>query len=83
MLKVYGRSEGKKETILRGAYCVYQQTREKVMNKEYLEAKVDLCLNLAEEDLKQQEIARAIKNLQRANSALSRIFDIDEGDSNE
>ena len=53
------------------------------MNKEYLEAKVDLCLNLAEEDLKQQEIARAIKNLQRANSALSRIFDIDEGDSNE
>ena len=53
------------------------------MNKEYLEAKVDLCLNLAEEDLKQQEIARAIKNLQRANSALSRIFDIDEGESDE
>ena len=53
------------------------------MNKEYLEAKVDLCLDLAEEDLKQQEIARAIKNLQRANSALSRIFDIDEGESNE
>lgn len=50
------------------------------MNKEYLEAKVDLCLNLAEEDLKQQEIARAIKNLQRANSALSRIFNLEEDD---
>lgn len=48
------------------------------MNKEYLEAKVDLCLNLAEEDLKQQEIARAIKNLQRANSAMSRLFGIEE-----
>lgn len=51
------------------------------MNKEYLEAKVDLCLNLAEEDLKQQEIARAIKNLQRANSALSRIFNLEEDES--
>ena len=53
------------------------------VNKEYLEAKVDLCLNQVEKDLQQQEIARAIKNLQRANSALSRIFDIDEGDNNE
>lgn len=53
------------------------------MNEEYLRAKVDLCLNLAEEDLKQQEIARAIKNLQRANSAMSRLFGIDEGDENE
>ena len=48
------------------------------MNKEYLQAKADLCLNLAEEDLKQQEIARAIKNLQRANSAMSRLFDLEE-----
>jgi hypothetical protein len=51
------------------------------MNKEYLEAKVDLCLNQAEQDIKQQEIARAIKNLQRANSAMSRLFDLDEGES--
>ena len=50
------------------------------MNKEYLQAKADLCLNLAEEDLKQQEIARAIKNLQRANSAMSRLFDLEEDD---
>jgi len=48
------------------------------MNEEYLKAKVDLCLNQAEIDLKQQEIARAIKNLQRANSAMSRLFGIEE-----
>lgn len=53
------------------------------MNEEYLRAKVDLCLNLAEEDLKQQEIARAIKNLQRANSAMSRLFGIEEEGENE
>ena len=41
------------------------------MNEEYLKAKVDLCLNLAEEDIKQQEIARAIKNLERENLAKS------------
>ena len=52
------------------------------MNKEYLRAKVDLCLNQAEIDLQQQEIARAIKNLERANSALSRIFNLEE-DENE
>jgi hypothetical protein len=53
------------------------------MNKEYLQAKADLCLNLAEEDLKQLEIARAIKNLQRANSAMSRLFDLEEEAENE
>lgn len=52
------------------------------MNEEYLRAKVDLCLNLAEEDIKQQEIVRAIKNLQRANSAMSRLFGLEE-DENE
>jgi len=51
------------------------------MNEEYLKAKVDLCLNLAEEDLKQEEIARAIKNLERANSALSRLFGLEEEDN--
>ena len=48
------------------------------MNREYLEAKVDLCLNQAEIDIQQEEIARAIKNLQRANLALSRIFNLEE-----
>jgi hypothetical protein len=52
------------------------------MNEEYLRAKVDLCLNQAEIDLQQEEIARAIKNLERANSALSRIFNLEE-DENE
>ena len=51
------------------------------MNKEYLEAKVDLCLDQAEKDLQQEEIARAIKNLQRANLALSRIFNLEEEES--
>ena len=52
------------------------------MNREYLKAKVDLCLTQAEIDLQQEEIARAIKNLQRANLALSRIFNLEE-DENE
>jgi hypothetical protein len=49
------------------------------MNREYLKAKVDLCLNQAEIDIQQQEIANAIKNLERANLALSRIFNLEEG----
>jgi hypothetical protein len=48
------------------------------MNREYLEAKVDLCLNQAEIDLKQEEIARAIANLRRANSALTHLFGFEE-----
>ena len=48
------------------------------MNREYLEAKVDLCLNQAEIDLKQEEIARAIANLRRANSALTQLFGFEE-----
>ena len=52
------------------------------MNKEYLEAKVKLCLDQAEIDIHRQEIARAIKNLERANSALARIFNLEE-DENE
>jgi hypothetical protein len=50
------------------------------MNKEYLQAKADLCLNQAEIDLKQEEIARAIANLRRANSALSQLFGFEEED---
>ena len=48
------------------------------MNREYLQAKADLCLNQAAIDLQQEEIARAIKNLERANSALSRLFGLEE-----
>jgi len=52
------------------------------MNEEYLKAKVDLCLNQAEIDIQQEEIARAIKNLERANSALSRLFGL-EGEADD
>jgi hypothetical protein len=55
--------------------------RERVMNKEYLEAKFDLCINQAEKNLKEEEIAEAIKNLKRANSALSQLFGFEEDDS--
>jgi hypothetical protein len=52
------------------------------MNEEYFAAKANLCLNQAEIDLKQEEIAKAIKNLERANSALSRLFGL-EGEADE
>jgi len=45
---------------------------------DYLIAKAELCNNLAEENKKQGEIELAIKNLKRANSALSRIFNLEE-----
>jgi hypothetical protein len=48
------------------------------MNREYLEAKFDLCIKEAEKDLQQEEIARAITNLRRANSALSQLFGFEE-----
>ena len=53
------------------------------MNQEYLQAKFDLCINQAEKNIKEEEIAEAIKNLRRANSALSQLFGFDEGDDNE
>jgi hypothetical protein len=50
------------------------------MNKEYLEAKFDLCINQAEKNLQEEEIAEAIKNLRRANSAMARLFGLEEDD---
>jgi hypothetical protein len=55
----------------------------KQMNEEYLAAKANLCLNQAEKDLKQEEIVRAIKNIERANTALARIFNMEEGEVDE
>jgi hypothetical protein len=60
----------------------YYRKRERVMNKEYLEAKFDLCINQAEKNLQEEEIAEAIANLRRANSALSQLFGFEE-ESNE
>jgi hypothetical protein len=48
------------------------------MNEEYLRAKFNLCLDQAEKNIKEEDIANAIKNLERANSALSRIFNLEE-----
>jgi hypothetical protein len=55
----------------------------KVMNKEYLEAKLHLCLDQAEEDIREKEIERAIKNLERANSTMARLFGLKEESENE
>lgn len=48
------------------------------MNREYLEAKFDLCIKQADKDLQEQEIASAIANLRRANSAMARLFGIED-----
>ena len=53
------------------------------MNADYLQAKADLCESLAAEDIQVGEIARAIKNLERANSALYRLGLIKEGEGDE
>lgn len=50
------------------------------MNEDYLKAKFDLCIDQAEKNIQEEEIAEAIKNLRRANSALSRLFGFEEED---
>jgi hypothetical protein len=48
------------------------------MNEEYLRAKFNLCIDQAEKNIQEQDITNAIKNLERANSAMSRLFGIEE-----
>ena len=48
------------------------------MNEEYLQAKFNLCLDQAEKNIKEEDIALAIKNLERANSAMARLFGLEE-----
>jgi len=48
------------------------------MNEEYLRAKFNLCLDQAEKNIQEEEIAGAIKNLERANSAMARLFGLEE-----
>ena len=64
-------------TIPRGAYRVYL-VREIAMNEEYLRAKFNLCLDQAEKNIKEEDIALAIKNLERANTAMARLFGLEE-----
>lgn len=52
--------------------------KRKRMNSEYLQAKFDLCIKQAEKDLQEEEIARAVANLRRANSAMARLFGIED-----
>jgi hypothetical protein len=52
-----------------------------IMNREYLEAKFNLCLDQAEKNIQEEDIALAIKNLERANSAMARLFGLEEDDS--
>ena len=51
------------------------------MNEEYLQAKFNLCINEAEKNIKEEDIANAIKNLERANRAMARIFNLEEDDN--
>jgi hypothetical protein len=53
------------------------------MNEEYLRAKFNLCLDQAEKNIKEEEIALAIKNLERANSAMARLFGLESEDESE
>ena len=48
------------------------------MNEEYLKAKFNLCLDQAEKDIQEQDVANAIKNLERANRAMARLFGLEE-----
>jgi hypothetical protein len=56
---------------------------ELAMNEEYLRAKFNLCLDQAEKNIQEEEIAEAIKNLERANSAMARLFGLEEEAGNE
>jgi len=53
------------------------------MNEEYLKAKFNLCLDQAEKDIQEQDVANAIKNLERANRAMARLFGLEEEEESE
>jgi hypothetical protein len=69
------RERGQRYCVVR---IVFTNRGGKQVNKEYLEAKFDLCIDQAEKNIKEEEIAEAIKNLKRANSALSQLFGFEE-----
>ena len=53
------------------------------MNEEYLRAKFNLCVDQAEKDIKDEDITNAIKNLERANRAMARLFGLEEEEESE
>jgi hypothetical protein len=46
--------------------------------KEYLFAKAELCTKLARQQEERDEIAEALRNIERANRAMARIFNLEE-----
>ena len=48
---------------------------------EYLFAKAELCYSIAQKQLEEKRIAEAIRNIERANRAMARIFNLDEEES--
>lgn len=53
------------------------------MNKEYYEAKAKLCRDTALKQVEEGDIKNAIKNIERANLAMYRLFGINEEGENE
>ena len=53
------------------------------MNNEYLKAKFNLCIDQAEKNIEEQDVVNAIKNLERANRAMARLFGLEEEADNE
>ena len=46
--------------------------------KEYLFAKAELCTNIARKQEERAEMAEALSNIERANRAMARIFNLEE-----
>ena len=46
--------------------------------KEYLFAKAELCTKIARQQEERAEIAEALRNIERANRAIARIFNMEE-----
>jgi hypothetical protein len=66
--------------ILRGAYRAYQTRRGRVMNKEYWQAKAELCRDLALIQIQEEETEKeAGMNLMRMTYALSMVDIYSEG----
>jgi hypothetical protein len=58
-----------------------KRAREKRMSeptKEYLFAKAELCTKIARQQEERAEIAEALRNIERANRAMARIFNLEE-----
>ena len=47
---------------------------------EYLFAKAELCTKIATQQEREGETAKAIRNMERANRAMARIFNMEEGE---